>query len=68
MTAPSGRVVRNVHHGTRLTTEDLDGADAAGPGELRDVARQLVRSMRRGVVTYSPDDEPPDDLSGANLP
>ena len=43
-------------------------ADAAGPGELRDVARQLVRSMRRGVVTYSPDDEPPDDLSGADLP
>ena len=43
-------------------------ADAAGPGELREVARQLVRSMRRGVVTYSPDDEPPDDLSGADLP
>ena len=43
-------------------------ADAAGPGELREVARQLVRSMRRGVVTYSPDDEPPDDLSGAALP
>ena len=28
-------------------------ADAAGPGELREVARQLIRSMRRGVVTYS---------------
>jgi ATP-dependent RNA helicase HelY len=43
-------------------------ADAAGPGELREVARQLIRSMRRGVVVYSADDEPPDDLSGADLP
>jgi ATP-dependent RNA helicase HelY len=44
-------------------------ADAAGPGELREVAHELVRSMRRGVVTYSADDdEPADDLSGADLP
>ncbi|HEV2929318.1 MAG TPA: RNA helicase, partial [Propionibacteriaceae bacterium] len=43
-------------------------ADAAGPGELREVARRLVRTMRRGVVTYSPEDEPPDDISGADLP
>jgi ATP-dependent RNA helicase HelY len=28
-------------------------ADAAGPGQLRDVARQLVRTMRRGVVSYA---------------
>jgi ATP-dependent RNA helicase HelY len=28
-------------------------ADAAGAGELRDVGRQLVRTMRRGVVTYA---------------
>ena len=34
-------------------------ADAAGPGELRETARTLVRSMRRGVVTYSADDELP---------
>ena len=45
-------------------------ADAAGPGELRDVARQLVRSMRRGVVTYAPemDADEGDDLAGADLP
>ena len=43
-------------------------ADAAGPGELRDVARELVRSMRRGVVAYSPDDEVGDDLTGDDLP
>ena len=27
-------------------------ADAAGPGPLRDTARQVVTSMRRGVVTF----------------
>ena len=44
-------------------------ADAAGPGPLREAAHELVRSMRRGVVTYSADDdEPADDLSGADLP
>ena len=32
-------------------------ADAAGPGELRDVARRMVHSMRRGVVTYSAEDD-----------
>ena len=43
-------------------------ADAAGPGKLREVSRELVRSMRRGVVTYSPDDELGDDLTGDDLP
>ncbi len=44
-------------------------ADAAGPGPLRETCRQLLRAMRRGVVTYSADDdEPADDLSGADLP
>jgi ATP-dependent RNA helicase HelY len=45
-------------------------ADAAGPGELRDTARMLVRSMRRGVVSYAPemDADEGDDLSGADLP
>jgi ATP-dependent RNA helicase HelY len=43
-------------------------ADAAGPGPLREVAHEVVRSMRRGVVTYSADDEPADDLTGADLP
>jgi ATP-dependent RNA helicase HelY len=45
-------------------------ADAAGPGELRDVARELVRKMRRGVVTYAPemDADEGDDLAGADLP
>jgi ATP-dependent RNA helicase HelY len=35
-------------------------ADAAGPGPLRDVARTVVTSMRRGVVDFTPD-SPPDD-------
>ncbi len=45
-------------------------ADAAGPGELRETARLLVRSMRRGVVTYAPemDSDEGDDLTGADLP
>jgi ATP-dependent RNA helicase HelY len=45
-------------------------ADAAGPGELRETARLLVRSMRRGVVTYAPemDADEGDDLTGADLP
>ncbi len=45
-------------------------ADAAGPGGLRETARQLVRSMRRGVVTYAPemDADEGDDLTGADLP
>ena len=29
MTAPSGRVVRNVHHGTRLSTEEVPVDDLA---------------------------------------
>ncbi|MFL6028379.1 MAG: DEAD/DEAH box helicase [Friedmanniella sp.] len=38
-------------------------ADAAGPGRLRQTARELVQSMRRGVVVYSADDdEPAEDL------
>jgi ATP-dependent RNA helicase HelY len=45
-------------------------ADAADPGGLRDVARQLVRTMRRGVVSYAPeiDSDEGDDLTGADLP
>jgi ATP-dependent RNA helicase HelY len=45
-------------------------ADAAGPGQLRDTARLLVRSMRRGVVSYAPeiDADEGDDLTGADLP
>jgi ATP-dependent RNA helicase HelY len=45
-------------------------ADAAGPGNLRDTARLLVRSMRRGVVSYAPemDADEGDDLTGADLP
>ena len=38
-------------------------ADAAGPGPLRETAHEVVRAMRRGVVTYSADDdEPAEDL------
>jgi ATP-dependent RNA helicase HelY len=45
-------------------------AAAAGPGDLRDTAQLLVRSMRRGVVTYAPemDADEGDDLAGADLP
>ena len=43
-------------------------ADAAGPGELRETARRLIRAMRRGVVTYSPEDEPTDDVIGPDPP
>jgi ATP-dependent RNA helicase HelY len=45
-------------------------ADAAGPGDLRETARLLVRSMRRGVVSYAPeiDADEGDDLAGADLP
>ena len=32
-------------------------ADAAGPGGLRETARALIRALRRGVVTYSPDED-----------
>ncbi len=36
--------------------------DAAGPGELRNTARRIVSSMRRGVVDFVPDDsDAPDD-------
>jgi hypothetical protein len=45
-------------------------ADAAGTGELRDTARLLVHSMRRGVVSYAPemDADEGDDLTGVDLP
>ncbi|HYP46838.1 MAG TPA: DEAD/DEAH box helicase [Propionibacteriaceae bacterium] len=48
--------------------------DAAGPGSLRDVARQVVSSMRRGVVAFVPEDnafediDAGDDLTGIDLP
>ena len=32
-------------------------ADAAGPGSLRETSRALIRALRRGVVTYSPDED-----------
>ena len=76
----AGRSLASVLEGSELTAGDFvrwvrqvsdfagQIADAAGPGELRDVARELVRSMRRGVVTYSPDDEVGDDLTGDDLP
>ena len=76
----SGRSLASVLNGSDLTAGDFvrwvrqvsdfagQIADAAGPGPLRETARQAVRAMRRGVVTYSPDDEPPDDISGADLP
>jgi ATP-dependent RNA helicase HelY len=45
-------------------------ADAAGPGPLRDAARSVVNSMRRGVVTYAPeiDAAEGDDIDGSDYP
>ena len=78
----AGRTLTEVLDGSDLTAGDFvrwvrqvadfagQIADAAGPGELRDTARMLVRSMRRGVVSYAPemDADEGDDLSGADLP
>ena len=78
----AGRMLPAVLEGTDLTAGDFvrwirqvadfagQIADAAGPGELRETARLLVRSMRRGVVTYAPemDSDEGDDLTGADLP
>jgi ATP-dependent RNA helicase HelY len=77
-----GRTLSAVLHGSDFTAGDFvrwvrqvadfagQIADAAGPGDLRDTARLLVRSMRRGVVTYAPemDADEGDDLTGADLP
>ncbi len=78
----AGRTLADVLDGSDLTAGDFvrwvrqvadfagQIADAAGPGELRDSARLLVRSMRRGVVSYAPemDADEGDDLTGADLP
>ena len=78
----AGRTLAEVLDGADLTAGDFvrwvrqvadfagQIADAAGPGELRDTARLLVRSMRRGVVSYAPemDADEGDDLTGADLP
>ena len=78
----AGRSLAEVLDGSDLTAGDFvrwvrqvadfagQIADAAGPGELRDTARLLVRSMRRGVVSYAPemDADEGDDLTGADLP
>jgi ATP-dependent RNA helicase HelY len=65
----SGRTLSAVLADTGLTAGDFvrwvrqvsdfagQVADAAGPGRLRATAHALVRSMRRGVVTYSPDED-----------
>ena len=78
----AGRTLSAVLHGSNLTAGDFvrwvrqvadfasQVADAAGPGELHETARMLVRSLRRGVVTYAPemDADEGDDLTGADLP
>ncbi len=76
----AGRSLADVLADTELTAGDFvrwvrqvidfagQIADAAGPGELRDVARRLVHSMRRGVVTYSAEDDDADDITGEQLP
>jgi ATP-dependent RNA helicase HelY len=78
----AGRSLSAVLQGSDLTAGDFvrwvrqvadfagQIADAAGPGDLRKAARQLVRSMRRGVVSYAPemDSDEGDDLTGADMP
>jgi ATP-dependent RNA helicase HelY len=78
----AGRTLSAVLHGSDFTAGDFvrwirqvadfagQIADAAGPGDLRDTARILVHSMRRGVVSYAPemDADEGDDLTGADLP
>ena len=78
----AGRSLADVLEDTDLTAGDFvrwirqvvdfagQIADAAGAGELRDVARRMVDGMRRGVVTYAPemDADEGDDLTGADLP
>jgi ATP-dependent RNA helicase HelY len=77
----SGRSLAAVLQGSDLTAGDFvrwvrqvtdfagQIADAAGPGRpLRDTARAVVTSMRRGVVTYAPeiDSDEGDDIDGSD--
>jgi len=77
----SGRSLATVLQGSDLTAGDFvrwvrqvtdfagQIADAAGPGRpLRDTARAVVTSMRRGVVTYAPeiDSDEGDDIDGSD--
>jgi len=78
----AGRSLTSVLSGTELIAGDFvrwvrqvidfagQIADAVGPGSLRETAREVVRSMRRGVVTYAPeiDETEGDDLLGEDLP
>jgi ATP-dependent RNA helicase HelY len=78
----SGRTLSAVLRGSDFTAGDFvrwirqvadfagQIADAAGPSDLRDIAQLLVRSTRRGVVTYAPemDADEGDDLTGVDLP
>jgi ATP-dependent RNA helicase HelY len=76
----AGRSLTSVLSGTDLTAGDFvrwvrqvidfagQIADAVGPGPLRETAREAVRSMRRGVVTYAPeiDETEGDDIDGSD--
>jgi ATP-dependent RNA helicase HelY len=78
----AGRSLGAAIEGTDLTAGDFvrwirqvidfagQVADAAGPGALRDAARSVVNSMRRGVVTYAPeiDAAEGDDIDGSDYP
>ena len=50
MTAPSGRVVRNVHHGTRVTTEGVDDSDVALRAQTVDMAEALPEASTADVA------------------
>jgi len=78
----AGRSLGAAVEGTDLTAGDFvrwirqvidfagQVADAAGHGALRDTARSVVNSMRRGVVTYAPeiDAAEGDDIDGSDYP
>jgi hypothetical protein len=50
MIAPSGRVVRNVHHGTRITTEGVDDSDVALRAQTVDVAEAIPEASASDVA------------------
>jgi len=60
MTAPSGRVVRNVHHGTRISTTGLDDADVGLRAQAVDIAEAAVAAgdpaVERAVEFSTPFD------------
>jgi hypothetical protein len=71
MSAPSGRIVRNVHHGTRVISVGVDDADAALRAQtveladaLPDAAADDAAAVERAVTFSTPFDYLFDALAG----